>query len=200
MNCVDSFWNETALNAWTCLNVSRFWGGMGLVDQGPVQWGPSWTSLNMLRGVLYRGGPVTSTETPCEQTDRQTHAWKHYLPNFFFRGRKNIGVQFPYYLSTRMHSHKMCTARSSSSRSSSPWVWAWRPPSSQTPNLPLDVGLETPPARPTNLPPGPGPGDPPVNRILDTRFWKYYLPNFVAGGNDIKRRKRMITERLAGWG
>ena len=63
--------------------------------------------------------------------------------------------------------------------STSPWMWAWRPPwpdpstyppgcgpgdpsaPGQTPQpTPLDVSLETPP---------------PVNRILDTRFWKYYL-------------------------
>ena len=43
-----------------------------------------------------------------------------------------------------------------------PWLWAWRP-------LPR-----------TRHPPGPG--TPPVDRILDTRFWKYYLaPNFVCG-------------------
>ena len=49
-----------------------------------------------------------------------------------------------------------------------PWVWAWRPPK----------------ARSLNFPPGCEPGDlqcmlgyqtSPVNRILDTCFWKYYL-------------------------
>ena len=75
-----------------------------------------------------------------------------------------------------------------------PWVWAWRPPWPDPPTSPLC--LETPLARPLNLPPGCGPGDPParhpnlpsgcapgdprarhppVNRILDRRFWKYYL-------------------------
>ena len=41
-----------------------------------------------------------------------------------------------------------------------PQVWTWRPPQ-------LDP----------STPPGCGSGDlpPPVNRILDTRFWKYYL-------------------------
>ena len=69
-----------------------------------------------------------------------------------------------------------------------PQVWAWIPPA-RPPNIPL--GLD-PPARPPNLPPGCGPGHPldrppkhppgcgprqhpPVNRILDTCFWKYYL-------------------------
>ena len=46
----------------------------------------------------------------------------------------------------------------------SPWLWALTPPS-QIPNLPLALGLATP-----NHPHSPS-----VNRILDTRFWKYYL-------------------------
>ena len=88
---------------------------------------------------------------------------------------------------TRMHSSRMRTACSISRllwgggicfsacwdtpwvlASRPPWVWALRPHQ----------------ARPLNFPPGCGPGDlqgmlgyhpPLVNRILDTRFWKYYL-------------------------
>ena len=75
------------------------------------------------------------------------------------------------------------------------WVWAW----TRSPlNFPLDC---VPGPDPLNFPLGCGPGDPPgpgtspwgqaspqtrhpppVDRILDTRFWKYYLPpNFVCG-------------------
>ena len=72
-----------------------------------------------------------------------------------------------------------------------PPVWAWIPPWPNPPPSPLGLGLDTPPAKPPNLLPGCGPGHPPsqtptsplglgldtppVNRILDTRFWKYYL-------------------------
>ena len=54
------------------------------------------------------------------------------------------------------------------------------------PGDPPDVGLETPlwiPARHAGIPPAMHAGiPPPVNRILDTRFWKYHLaPNFVCG-------------------
>ena len=83
--------------------------------------------------------------------------------------------------STRMHSSRMHTAHSSSrllggsaslhaglhtfspplpGPGDPPQVWAWRPPS-QTPQLPPWVWAWRPP--------------PPVDRILDTRFWKYYL-------------------------
>ena len=75
--------------------------------------------------------------------------------------------------STRMHSSRMRTARSSSRRGGdvclsacwdtplwvwlgdSPQVWAWRPPT-------LQCGPGDPPwGRPLNFPPGCGPGDPP---------------------------------------
>ena len=44
----------------------------------------------------------------------------------------------------------------------SPSVWAWRPPHPDPSTSSLGVGLENPPssARPLNLPPGYGPGDP----------------------------------------
>ena len=78
-----------------------------------------------------------------------------------------------------------------------PWMWAWRPllwP--DPPKLPpLGVGLETCKACwDTTTPPDLLQGmlgyhlqcmlgyQPPVDRILDTRFWKYYLaPDFVCG-------------------
>ena len=66
-----------------------------------------------------------------------------------------------------------------------PWVLAWKPPSGQTPQLPTWGWAWGPPRpEPSISPPGCGPGDlqvmlgnhtPPVNKILDTRFWKYYL-------------------------
>ena len=89
-----------------------------------------------------------------------------------------------------------------------PWVWAWRPPQGQTPQLPpLVCAWRSPPLQALTFPLGCGPGDlqgmlgyhpspsgdlqamlgyhlqcmlgyhipPPENRILDTRFWKYYL-------------------------
>ena len=88
----------------------------------------------------------------------------------------------------------------------SPWLWAWRPPdtprsgtpwnqapSDQPPHwgqpphwdqappmhqAPLGPGTPSPPR--TRHPPGPGTS--PVDRILDTCFWKYYLTqNFVCG-------------------
>ena len=46
-----------------------------------------------------------------------------------------------------------------------PPAWTW------TPTLWCQLG---PPVW-AATPPGCGPGDTPVNRILDTRFWKYYL-------------------------
>ena len=79
-------------------------------------------------------------------------------------------------------------------------VWAWRPPwsdpsTSHQPDpstSPLGCGPGDPPGQTHQPPPGCGPGDPPsqtpqplpwvwawrpspVDRILDTRFWKYYL-------------------------
>ena len=73
-----------------------------------------------------------------------------------------------------------------------PPVWAWMPHWPNPPPSPLGLGLDTPPGQipqpPTwvwawtspqpdpSIPPGSGPRHPPtVNRILDTRFWKYYL-------------------------
>ena len=44
-----------------------------------------------------------------------------------------------------------------------PWVWAWRPPQPD-PQPPPWVWAWRPPGQ-----------TPPVNRILDRRFWKYYL-------------------------
>ena len=113
---------------------------------------------------------------------------------------------------TRMHSSRMRTTRSSSHWGGAspvppnfplgcgpgpdppqlpPWLWTWTRSSSTSP---LVVGLETPQdqtppqdqapldqAPPQTRHP-PGTRHPPVDRILDTRFWKYYLaPNFVCG-------------------
>ena len=110
-----------------------------------------------------------------------------------------MGISQSDYLATRMHSSKMRTARSSSHLLGSVCLSAcWDAPlgletplgvgletplgvgletPSQTPNFPPPpgVGLETPPARPLNLPLGLGLDIPPVNRILDTPFLKYYL-------------------------
>ena len=91
-----------------------------------------------------------------------------------------------------------------------PQVWSWPPrcePGYPQPDPQYTPG-SGPPVRPPNPPPpGCGPGHPqtdppniplgvgldstpPVNRILDTCFWKYYLaPNFIAGGNDIDQHK-----------
>ena len=96
MNCVDSFWNETALNARTCLNVSGCWGGMGLVDQGPVQWSPSWTSLNMLRRSCTEGGGGWK-HLHGSSVNRQTD--KHIPENItfaiFFLGQKKHCSSIP---------------------------------------------------------------------------------------------------------
>ena len=100
------------------------------------------------------------------------------------------------YMKTRMHSSRMHTANSSSCRGGGGQGggWTWSPSIAH-----LGVGLDL---IPLNFPLGRGPGpDPPqfppwvwalrppqgagtpaVNRILDTRLWKYYLaPNFVWG-------------------
>ena len=89
---------------------------------------------------------------------------------------------------TRMHSSRMCTARSSSRLLGDVCLSAcWDTPLGlglETPHPP-GVGLETlpparflnlptgcgpgdPPTRPPNLPPGSGPKHPPMNRITDT--------------------------------
>ena len=80
-----------------------------------------------------------------------------------------------------------------------PWVWAWRPPPAPRPDpstSSLGVGLETYKACLDTTPPcckacwnttcnacwDTTPPPPQMNRILDTRYWKYYLaPNFVCG-------------------
>ena len=57
-----------------------------------------------------------------------------------------------------------------------PWVWAWRPPWPDPPNFPPRCGLGDSPQPDPNFPPRCGSGDPPpMDRILHTRFWKYYL-------------------------
>ena len=60
-----------------------------------------------------------------------------------------------------------------------PWLWAWRPPWDQAPpwdQTPQDQALPRDQTRPDP----PGTRHPPVDIILDTCFWKYYLvPNFV---------------------
>ena len=87
---------------------------------------------------------------------------------------------------TRMHSSRMRTARSSSRRGvclsacwdTPPWVWAWRPspqvwawkpPRPDPSTSPLGVGLETLLGQTPQLPPGCGPGN--LQGILG-----YHLP------------------------
>ena len=48
--------------------------------------------------------------------------------------------------------------------SQTPWVWAWRPHPARPPNLLPGYGPGDPPARPPNLPPRYGPGDPPCGQ------------------------------------
>ena len=85
-----------------------------------------------------------------------------------------------------MHSSRMRTARSSSrllgegvsasmhAGIHTPWVWDWRTPPGQSPQLPLPPGCGhgdlPPPARPLNLLPGCGPGDP-LARPLNLSPW-----------------------------
>ena len=84
---------------------------------------------------------------------------------------------------TRMHSSRMRTARSSS-RAGIPPRCGHGSPQPDLSTSPLGVGLETPPKPdPSTFPrvwawrPAMHAGIPcpPVNRFLDTRFWKYYL-------------------------
>ena len=63
-----------------------------------------------------------------------------------------------------------------------PWVWAWTPrvwawiPQPDSSTSPLGLGLDTPPGQTPQPPPGLGlDNPPPLDRILDTCFWKYYL-------------------------
>ena len=98
---------------------------------------------------------------------------------------------------TRMHSSRKRTVRSSSR-------WGWSPPDipleqTHPPPSPLTLGTSwkqtppqeqsprrirhTPPRADTPL----GAGTPPADRILDTRFWKYYLSqtSFAGGKYDV---------------
>ena len=104
-----------------------------------------------------------------------------------------------------------------------PWVWAWRHPSGCGPgdhtHTHLGVGLETPQPDPSTSPLGVGletckacwdtppqtckacwdttPPTPP-DRILDTRFWKYYLaPNFVCGGKNWRTKWLLAPGRIS---
>ena len=96
---------------------------------------------------------------------------------------------------TRMHSSRICTACSISRLLGGGGIClsaCWDTPPGCGPGDPPGVGLETPsgqtpqlppwvwawrPARHAGIPPVMHAGIPPplVNRILDTRFWKYYL-------------------------
>ena len=144
------------------------------------------------------------------------------------------------YVQTRMHSSRMCNARSSSHHRGStspragtpqagtpqagilpravtppradtplsrPLVWAWKPPQPDSPQLPPWVWAWKP-ARHAGIPPLPedllqgtakywdttcnactDTTPLPLDRILDTRFWKYYLPqtSFAGGNKDSKK-------------
>ena len=78
-----------------------------------------------------------------------------------------------------MHSSRMRTARSSSrllGGSASVHAGIHTPPPPEGLDLdPQDVGLDTPLARPPNLPFGPGPRHPPVIRMTDRQVYKYNL-------------------------
>ena len=142
---------------------------------------------------------------------------KHYVEHYF-----DTSLTFWKHTLTRMHSNRMRTARSSSRLwgggggiclsacwgldppglgletpsarpPTPPCVWAWVPP---CPDPLPGVGLETP--QTPNLPPGPGPWHPqPVNRILDTRFWKYYLaPTALLAATILWSRVLVTAKRL----
>ena len=103
---------------------------------------------------------------------------------------------------TRMHSRRMCIARSSSpqlwgGRGSAsvhagiyhPWLWAWRPCPAVGLETPLGVGLETPTPRPDTstsplgvgleTPPQPDPSSSPIGVGLETckACWDTTPPN-----------------------
>ena len=75
--------------------------GVGVWARIVYRWGS--------RALYRRVGPCTEGEgawaealyfgTPCEQTDRQTHGWKHYLPNFIGGGTNcyfQRNIRLPY--------------------------------------------------------------------------------------------------------
>ena len=74
------------------------------------------------------------------------------------------------------------------SRHTPPKIWSRHPPRKFGAGTPPKFGAGTPPE---NLEQAPPPKiwsrhPPPVDRILDTRYWKYYLgQNFVSAGNNI---------------
>ena len=74
--------------------------------------------------------------------------------------------------------HQCGPGGSSTLTSPPPWtlVWAWRPPGQTPQPLPqCGPGDSHPQPDPSTSPLGVGLETPPVNRIIDTRFWKYYL-------------------------
>ena len=88
---------------------------------------------------------------------------------------RNNSIYLLEIIATRMHSSRMRTARSCSCRGG---LHQAHPPGSRNPSdqIPPRAGTPVGPGTPLWY------HTPPVDRILDTRFWKYYLgPKFVCG-------------------
>ena len=115
--------------------------------------------------------------------NKHTHA---YTRKFIIHSNENLTQVFYFYYSTRMHSSRIRTDRPLTvCHACLPPHHARLPP--HMPPLPRMLPVtHAPPAMHAPLPCTP----PPVDRILDTRFWKYYL----AGVNNVQGRlERKLT-------